>query len=43
MQSVARAAGNGRARAGGRMPSLLRMAAIRARLAAEPDERRGMQ
>lgn len=38
MQSVARAVGNGRARAGGRMPSLLRLAAIQARLAVEPEE-----
>jgi len=43
MQSVARAAGNDRARAGGRMPPLSRMGAIQARLAAQPDERRGMQ
>jgi hypothetical protein len=38
MQSVVRAAGNGRVRAGGSMPSLSRLAAIQAWLAVEPEE-----
>jgi hypothetical protein len=43
MQSFARAAGNGRARAGGRTPLAVRMTAIQALLGAEPDERGGMR
>jgi hypothetical protein len=42
MQSVARAAGNGHTRADG-MPSVLRVAAVQARLAAEPTGWGGMQ